>query len=89
MRRSARPSRPRAAVADYRVHGARGLQEAVEHAVGKLTVHYLRAKKQGAPLNLDYLARLFDLILKVETLLAKAHVYLPALTEYLPKLLGA
>jgi len=79
----------RAAVADYRIHGARGLQEAVERAVGKLTVHYLRAKKQGAPLNLDYLGRLLDLIIKVETLLAKAHVYLPALAEYLPKLLGA
>ena len=79
----------RAAVADYRIHGARGLQEAVERAVGKLTVHYLRSKKQGAPLNLDYLDRLLDLILKVETLLAKAHVYLPALAEYLPKLLGA
>ncbi|HEX9667999.1 MAG TPA: hypothetical protein VGC93_00825, partial [Thermoanaerobaculia bacterium] len=75
----------RAAVADYRIHGARGLQESVERAVGKLTVHYLRAKKQGAPLNLDYLDRLLDLIIKAEALLAKAHVYLPALTEYLPK----
>ena len=71
----------RAAVADYRIHGARGLQEAVEQAIGKLTVHCLRAKKQGTPLNLDHLDRLLDLILKVETLLAKAHVYLPALAE--------
>jgi hypothetical protein len=79
----------RAAVADYRIHGAPGLQEAVERAVGKLTVHYLRAQKQGAPLNLDYIDRLFDLVIKAETLAAKAHVYLPALAEYLPKLLGA
>jgi hypothetical protein len=79
----------RAALTDYRIHGAPGLQEAVERAVGKLTVHSLRAKKQGAPLNLDYLDRMLDLIIKFETLLAKAHVYLPALTEYLPKLLGA
>ena len=79
----------RTAVADYRIHGAKGLQEAVESAVGKLTVHYLRAQKHGTPLNLDYLERLFDLIIKAEALLAKAHVYLPVLTEYLPKLLGA
>ncbi len=79
----------RAAVADYRIHGARGLEEAVERAVGKLTVHYLRVKKQGGALNLDHLDRLLEIILKVEALLAKAHVYLPALAEYLPRLLGA
>jgi hypothetical protein len=52
-------------------------------------VHYLRARKQGARLDVDHLDRLLDVILKVEALLAKAHVYLPALAEYLPKLLGA
>ena len=72
---------PLRAVADYCIHGAQGLQEAVEHAIGKLTVHCLRAKKQGAPLNLGHLDRHLDLILKVETLLAKAHVYLPAIAE--------
>jgi hypothetical protein len=82
----------RAAVADYRIHGAVGLQEAVERAIGKLTVHYLRAKQQGGPLGssaLDQFHRLLDLIIKIETLLAKAHLYLPALAEYLPRLLGA
>ena len=79
----------RAALADYRIHGAAGLREAVEQAVGKLTVHYLRAQKQGARLDIDQLNRLLDLIFKFEALLAKATVYLPALTEYLPKLLGA
>ncbi|HVF60012.1 MAG TPA: hypothetical protein VNJ70_09415 [Thermoanaerobaculia bacterium] len=57
--------------------------------MGKLTVHYLRARKQGTRLDLDQLDRLMDLIFKFEALLAKASVYLPALTEYLPKLLGA
>ena len=79
----------RAALADYRIYGAAGLKEAVEQAVGKLTVHYLRARKQGARLDLDQLDRLLDLIFKFEALLAKATVYIPALTEYLPKLLGA
>jgi hypothetical protein len=78
----------RAAVADYRIHGASGLEEAVERAVGKLTVHYLRVKKQGGALDLDHVDRLLDVILKVEALLAKAQVYLPALAEYLPRLLG-
>jgi hypothetical protein len=79
----------RAALADYRIHGAAGLREAVEQAVGKLTVHYLRVRKQGDRLNLEQLGRLLDVIYKFEALLAKAHVYLPALAEYLPKLLGA
>ena len=79
----------RAALTDYRIHGAAGLKEAVEQAVGKLTVHYLRARKQGTRLDIDQLERLLDLIFKFEALLAKATVYLPALTEYLPKLLGA
>ena len=81
----------RAAVADYRIHGAQGLQEAVERAVGKLTVHCLRAKKQRgpfAPSALDQLTRLLDLVIRLEALLAKAFVYLPTLAEHLPKLLG-
>ncbi len=79
----------RSAIADYRIRGVAGLEDAIERSVGKLSLYHLRAKKNGKPSNEAHLGKILDLIIKFETVVSKAHVYLPVLIDLLPKLLGS
>jgi hypothetical protein len=76
----------RRAIVEYRIRGIDGLRSAVEDAVGKLTLYYLRKqpKVDREPLN-----RIWRVVVIVENLVARALTYGPYLPDSILKLLTA
>ena len=79
----------RTAILDYHIRGTEGLEESIERSLGRLIIFWQRAEGKAQPANHEQVGKLLDLIIKFESIVAKARSYGPVLGELGAKLLGA